>query len=76
MAYIVAKVLSTILEKSWQSGEIPGGWKKGNIAQNFKDRKDDPGNYQPISLTSVPEVIMEYILLEAKLRHREEREMI
>jgi len=42
----VAKSLSMIFERSWQSGEVPGDWKKGNIAAIFrKGRKEDPGNY-------------------------------
>ena len=42
----VAKTLSTIFERSWQSGEIPADWQKGNFAHIFKkDRKEDPGNY-------------------------------
>jgi len=46
MANVVAKSLSIIFERSWQSGKVPGDWEKGNIVPIFKKGgKEHPGNY-------------------------------
>ncbi|CAM5085999.1 unnamed protein product [Natator depressus] len=77
LAAVIAEPLAIIFENSWRTGEVPDDWKKANVVPIFKKGKeDDPGNYRPVSLTSVPGKIMEQVLKESILKHLHERKVI
>ncbi|KAJ7406535.1 hypothetical protein WISP_133104 [Willisornis vidua] len=55
LADVILKTLLMIFEWSSESGEVPADWKLVNVVLVFKkNKKEDPGNYSPVSLTSVP----------------------
>ncbi|KAK4818214.1 hypothetical protein QYF61_008704 [Mycteria americana] len=65
------------LEQSWLTGEVPVDWTLANVTPIFKKgRKEDPGNYRPVSLTSVPGKLMEQIILSAITWHVEDNQGI
>ncbi|CAM4612895.1 unnamed protein product [Lepidochelys olivacea] len=77
LAAVIAEPLAIIFENSWRTGEVPDDWKKANVVLIFKKgKKEDPGNYRPVSLTSVPGKIMEQVLKESILKHLHERKVI
>ncbi|CAM4522848.1 unnamed protein product [Caretta caretta] len=77
LAAVIAEPLAIIFENSWRTGEVPDDWKKDNVVPIFKKgKKEDPGNYRPVSLTSVPGKIMEQVLKESILKHLHERKVI
>lgn len=52
---VIARPLLIISEQSWRLREVPQHWRKANVTPIFrKGRNEDAGNYQPVSLTSVP----------------------
>ncbi|KAF1444227.1 hypothetical protein FQV21_0013191, partial [Spheniscus demersus] len=70
LAEELAKPLSIIYQQSWLTGEVPDDWRLANVTPIYKKgRKEDPGNYRPVSLTSVPGKIMERFILRALTRH-------
>ncbi|CAM4509567.1 unnamed protein product [Lepidochelys kempii] len=77
LAAVIAEPLAIIFENSWRTGEVPDDWKKANVVPIFKKgKKEDPGNYRPVSLTSVPGKIVEQVLKESILKHLHEKKVI
>ncbi|GAB0181710.1 mitochondrial enolase superfamily member 1 [Grus japonensis] len=52
---------SIIFERSWRKGEAP---------------EEDPGNYRPLSLTSIPGKVMKQLILDVISKHAEENKFI
>ncbi|GAB0208473.1 mitochondrial enolase superfamily member 1 [Grus japonensis] len=78
LADVVARPLSIIFERSWRTGEVPEDWRKANVTLVFKKgrKNEDPGNYRPVSLTSIPGKVMEQLILEVISKHVEEKVVI
>ncbi|KAJ7400205.1 hypothetical protein BTVI_107419 [Pitangus sulphuratus] len=65
------------LDQSMADRVVPGDWKKANVTLVFrKGKKEDPGNYQSVSLTSVPGKVMECLVLEVISIHMEDQKVI
>ncbi|KAK4824860.1 hypothetical protein QYF61_020277 [Mycteria americana] len=66
----LAKPRSIIYQQSWLTGEVPDSWRLASVTPIYnKGWKEIPGNYRPVSLTSVPGKLMEQIILSVLNRH-------
>ncbi|KAF4794993.1 hypothetical protein TURU_096798 [Turdus rufiventris] len=66
----LAKPLPIIYWQSWDTNEVPDDWKLANVTPIYKKVwKEDPGNYRPFSLPSVPDKVMKQFILSAITEH-------
>ncbi|TRZ10138.1 hypothetical protein HGM15179_016971 [Zosterops borbonicus] len=66
----LAKPLSIIYNQSCLTGEVLDDWKLANVTPiHKKGGKEDPSNYRPVSLTSVPCKVMEQFILSVITQH-------
>ncbi|GAB0182372.1 mitochondrial enolase superfamily member 1 [Grus japonensis] len=77
LAEELAKPPSIIYQQSWLTGEVPDDWRLANVTPIYKKgRKEDLGNYRPVSPTSVPRKIMERFILSVLTRQVQDNQGI
>jgi len=73
----IAWPLTIIFRASLVRGEVPDDWRTANVTPIFKKgSKADPGNYRPVSLTSVCCKIMESMIRDKMMNHLESHGLI
>uniref|UniRef100_K7F105 Reverse transcriptase domain-containing protein n=1 Tax=Pelodiscus sinensis TaxID=13735 RepID=K7F105_PELSI len=73
----IAELLSVVCNLSFKSASIPNDWKVANVTPIFKKgSRDDPGNYRPVSLTSVPGKLVKIIVKNKIVKHVEEHNLL
>jgi len=77
LADVIAEPLSIIFERSWRTREVPEDWRKASVTPVFKKgKKEDPGNYRPVSLTSIPGKMVEKLILDVISKQVEAKKVI
>ncbi|KFO73683.1 RNA-directed DNA polymerase from mobile element jockey, partial [Cuculus canorus] len=77
LADVLSKPLSIIFQWSWLIEEVPLDWRVANDVPIYKNGcREDPGNFRPVSLTSVPGKVMEQVILSAIMKHMQENWVI
>jgi hypothetical protein len=73
----ISQALSYIFNKSMETAIIPENWKIANVrAIHKKGNRQDPGNYRPISLTSVVGKTMERLVKDQLVDFLERNKLI
>lgn len=66
----ISNPLMRIFKQSFTEGVVPLSWKEAHVSPIFKKgKKLDPGNYRPVSLTSMICKIMESIIRDKFVNH-------
>ena len=67
---MTAELLSTIYQHSWLSGDVPENGRLADVSPiDKKWYKEDQWIYRPVGLTSVPEKIMQQVILGEITQH-------
>ena len=70
MAAQLAEPFQALFSTSLEEGILPQVWKDDNVTPIFKKgKKHQPGNYRPVSLTSIPCRVMEKLVKNEIMEH-------
>ena len=73
----LSEPLSIIFNLALTNSSVPSVWKQANVTPIFKKgTKSSPGNYRPVSLTSIICKVMESIIRDQIVRHLAENSLI
>ena len=73
----MATPLRMIFTRSLHEGQLPPSWKEANMTPIYKKGKRHiPGNYRPVSLTSVAGKCMERLIRDAIMTHMTENDLL
>ena len=74
----VADLLTRVCNLSLKTATVPEDWRRiANVTPIFKKgRRGDPGNYRPVSLTSVPGKMVESLIKDRIIKHVEEQALM
>jgi hypothetical protein len=73
----IVDTLKTVFNLSLRQGTVPADWKTANVTPIFKKGdRNTPGNYRPISLTSVVGKMLESIIRDKIVSHLERHSLI
>ena len=73
----LAPALAHVYRRSLVEGAVPPDWRRANVTPIFKKgSKSTPGNYRPVSLTSVACKVMESVMRDAITAHLDRNKLI
>ncbi|CAM5114322.1 unnamed protein product [Eretmochelys imbricata] len=73
----IAELLTMVCNLFFKSASVPNDWKIANVTPIFnKGSRGDPGNYRPVSRTSVPGKLVETIVKNKIVRPTEEHKLL
>ena len=77
LAQELTPMITHLFKQSLDTSELPLEWKTAYVTPIFKkDRRSDPSNYRPVSLTSIVCKTFEHILVSQIMNHLETHQIL